>query len=113
MVITKDKKLYLIFAITSLGIALAMFLLILFFPKFLPKKLPLFYSLPWGETQLGSFEQFFIIPGIITLITLLNMIISWQLHPTQAFFKKILTISILPITLILTATFIKIVLIFI
>lgn len=113
MVTIKDKRLHLIFVIISLGIALAIALLILFFSKFLPKKLPLFYSLPWGEAQLGSSEQFFIIPGSIALITLLNMIISWQLHPTQAFFKKILTISILVATLILTTTFIKIVLIFI
>lgn len=90
--------------------AIGLFILLLF--PLLPTKMPLFYSLSWGDKQLVSHGQFFIIPAIITLITLLNLIISWQLHPTQSFFKKVLTFTSLITTLILTTTFIKIVLIF-
>lgn len=81
--------------------------------RFLPPKLPLFYSLPWGDGQLATHQQFLIIPASIALITLLNIIISWQLHPQQIFFKKVLLFSSLIVSLILTITFIKIVLIFI
>jgi len=78
----------------------------------LPPRLPLFYSLAWGETQLASHQQFLIIPASIILISMLNFTISSQLHPVQNFFKKILNISSLICSLILTITFAKIVLMF-
>lgn len=87
-----------------------MFILIFF--RHLPPKLPLFYSLPWGDEQLANHQQFLIIPASIALIALLNLIISWQLHPSQVFFKKILLTSSLLNSFILTITFVKIFLIF-
>lgn len=87
-------------------------LFILIFAKSLPPKLPLFYSLPWGEKQLVNHQQLLIIPASITLVTLCNLIISWQLHPQQAFFKNILLSSSVLISLILTITFFKIIAIF-
>lgn len=81
--------------------------------KFLPPRLPLFYSLAWGDKQLATHEQFLIIPAIISLITLTNILISWHLHPAQSFFKKILLLQSLTVSLILTITFSKIVLSFI
>ena len=81
--------------------------------NFLPPKLPLYYSLPWGDSQLVAYQQLLIIPASISLITLLNLLISWQLHPSQLFFKKILLIASLLISLVLTITFLKIILIFI
>lgn len=94
-------------------LAVILSILIAFFPISLPAKLPLFYSLPWGESQIVNSQQFFIIPATIILISLINLALSWQLHPTQTFFKKILLISSLICTLILTIALIKIVLIFI
>lgn len=79
----------------------------------LPAKLPLFYSLPWGPGQLATHQQFLIIPGLISIVALLNLFISWQLHPSQSFFKKLLLLSPFIISLILTVTFIKIILIFV
>ena len=81
--------------------------------KFLPPKLPLFYSLAWGDNQLANHQQLLIIPALISLIALLNLIISWQLHDSQRFFKRILIFLSLLISLILTITFFKIILIFI
>lgn len=107
------KKLYLWISILSFTQALLISLIILLFFRFLPPKLPLFYSLPWGDEQLVSHIQFFIIPGIIVLITLLNLIVSLHLHEQQLFFKKILLIGTLVFIPILTITFIKIVLIFV
>ena len=36
---------------------------------FLPPKLPLFYSLPWGEKQLAQNQQLLIIPASIAIIS--------------------------------------------
>lgn len=81
--------------------------------RFLPDKLPLFYSAPWGEEQLATHGQFLIIPATIVIVTLLNLVISWQLHNQQSFFKNALILQSLLVSLILTVTFIKIILLFV
>lgn len=100
-----------------LAIPLALSLIIITFialsANLLPPKLPLFYSLAWGDNQLANRQQLLIIPAVISLITLVNLIISWQLHPRQIFLKKVLTFSSVLISIILSLTFFKIVSIFI
>lgn len=86
---------------------------IIIFGKFLPPKLPLFYSLSWGEKQLANSIQLLIIPASIAAVALFNLIVSWQLHDSQSVFKKILLYSSILISIILTITFLKIILIFI
>lgn len=81
--------------------------------RFLPSKLPLFYSIAWGEGQLATHQQFLIIPASISLMALVNLIIAWQLHSSQLFFKKILLFSSSIVSLILIITLIKIILLFI
>lgn len=93
-------------------ISSVMVILILLLSKLLPTRLPLFYSLPWGEKELVQKLQLLIIPAIIALVTLSNLIISWQLHSSQNFFKKILLFSSLLVSLILAITFFKIISIF-
>lgn len=98
--------------IPPLILSLILALIILTGLESLPARLPLFYSLIWGEGQLATHRQFLIIPSGIILISLLNFTIASQLHPSQAFFKIILRISSLVIAAILAVTFIKIVLMF-
>ena len=98
---------------TPLILSLLMVVFISAFAKSLPPVIPLFYSLPWGEKQLVNHSQLFLLPSIMVLVALGNLIISWQLHPQQAFFKNILSIATLSVSLILTMTFLKIILIFI
>jgi hypothetical protein len=93
-------------------ISIPLGLFIIFFANILPPKLPLFYSLPWGESQLVNHQQLLIVPASVILITLLNYIISLQLHQSQKFFKMLLFSSSYLLTLILTITFLKIILIF-
>lgn len=81
--------------------------------NFLPEKLPLFYSLAWGEKQLATHQQFMAIPSSIGLIALVNLIISWQLHHSQSFFQKALLVSSIIVSLILTISFIKVILNFV
>lgn len=38
----------------------------------LPEKLPLYYSLPWGVSQLASKVELFLLPAIMVLINLVN-----------------------------------------
>lgn len=78
----------------------------------LPPRLPLFYSLSWGENQLASPPQLLIIPGSILLTALVNLTVSWQLHPAQGFFKQILSATSAVCALALTLSFIKIIFIF-
>lgn len=100
--------------INTIPLFLSLFitLFIAFSSRFLPPKLPLFYSLAWGDAQLANHQQLLIIPGLISLVALFNLIISWQLHNSQAFFKKTLIFISLLVSLILTITFLKIVFIF-
>lgn len=107
----KQKKFLIVYA--PIIFSLIITLLIIFLSKHLPPKLPIFYSLPWGDKQLGSIQQLFILPAIIILISLFNLVISWQLHEQQTYFKSILFFSSLLVTIILTITFFKIVFIFI
>lgn len=96
-----------------LTLALITTILILNLSRVLPQKLPLFYSLPWGNKQLVDKQQLLIIPAIMVGITFINLIISWQLHPSQTFFKKTLIYSSIVISIICLVTFLKIIFIFI
>ncbi len=109
----KDNPISLWISLSPLGLSLVLTLAIWGLLQFLPQKLPLFYSLPWGDQQLATRQQFLIIPAITSLVTLLNLSFSWQLHSSQMFFKRLLLISSLIISLVLFITFIKIVLIFV
>ena len=97
-----------------LPISISLFLLFLIFllPKFLPSKLPLFYSLPWGDAQLGNSNQFMIIPAVILILSLVNMLIVRQLHPQQVLFKTILLFTSIFLSLILLVTVLRVVMIF-
>lgn len=100
-------------SLPSILTALILALTILLIFEFLPSKLPLFFSLSWGEPQLVTHQQFYIIPASILLITFINLLILLKLNSTYDFFKKILVFSTIITTIILTITFLKIVLIFI
>lgn len=83
------------------------------FYQSLPSKLPLFYSLSWGQAELVSKQQFFILPTVIVLINLLNTFIASQLHSSQIVLRKVLVGSLVLIDLIILVTALKILLIFI
>lgn len=86
--------------------------LLLFYPL-LPNKLPLFYSLPWGENQLVFKGQLLILPTLLILAAIFNATLAWHLHPTQQVLRGILLWSLIFISLIITITAAKIFFIFI
>ena len=109
----KSDKFFLLPIISSIvSIIMITFFILIFFNR-LPPELPLFYSLPWGETQLISKERFFILPIIIILTALINSFIASQLHSLQFVLKRILMLSLLLINLIILITVMNILSIFI
>jgi hypothetical protein len=93
-----------IFWSTSASILLSLFLMIifLFYLEQLPIQIPLFYSLPWGDTQLASKSQFVLLPSVILLIALVNLSITWYLHSSQLTMKRIIVFSTTMIALLAT-----------
>lgn len=81
--------------------------------KSLPHKLPLFYSLPWGENRLINSTQFILLPVLIVLVLLINLVTSWHLHSSQLLIKRILAVSSMVISLLILTTALKIISIFI
>ncbi len=95
---TKIKLFYyrqdkIVFWLNSISLLFALLITILFLgvADLLPLKIPLFYSLPWGESQLVSLSQFLILPFIIILSSLINLTIAWHLHSSQAVIKKLVS----------------------
>jgi|SRR3989344_1449579 len=102
-----------IFSLSAIGASLIFAVFILISLNFLPRRLPLFYSLTWGEEQLANPQQFLIIPSLIICIILVNLMFSWQLHKSQQFFKAaLISASIVTSSLFLVTT-IKIFLLFV
>lgn len=77
----------------------------------LPPKLPLFYSLPWGESQLTNKNQIIILPALIILVTLVHSFITFHLHNIHFVLKRILMLSVIFIDLIVLVTTVKIILV--
>lgn len=75
----------------------------------LPKQLPIFYSLSWGEAQFGHVNQFLIFPSLIALTILINLITSWHLHFSQILIKRILAIASFIISILLSVAAFKII----
>ena len=78
----------------------------------LPQKVPLFYSLPWGEAQLVSKPQLFLLPLLILLVGLVNLVMSWQLHESQLPLKRIIHISTVIFAVLIFITTLRVILIF-
>ncbi|MBI4036485.1 hypothetical protein HY386_01230 [Candidatus Daviesbacteria bacterium] len=109
----RKAKVFLKIELWPIFLAVVMTTVILFMPIFSPSKLPLFYSLPWGEGQLAMLPQFFILPAILVCITLINLMIYWQLHDKQRLFKQVIQATSLVCATVLLVSFMKIILIFI
>lgn len=87
--------------------------LFMFFYSQLPPRLPLFYSLPWGQQQLVDKQQFLILPAVLLLINLVNIFIAYHLHEVQTVLKRILLLSLVVVDLLILVTAVKILTIFV
>lgn len=83
-------------------------IVILALKGFLPPVVPLFYGLPTGAEQLTPKLELFLVPTVGLIITAINVLVS--IFSKDDFLKKSLIISTTFISLLLTVTVIKIVL---
>lgn len=58
----------------------------------LPPQVPLYYSLPWGESQLAQASLLFIFPTISLILLLINHLFAISLTKTSLLLSRILLI---------------------
>lgn len=78
----------------------------------LPPKLPLFYSLAWGQEQLVEKFHFLLLPLILVLINLINLLLAFQLHSSQKVLKRMLLGSLALINIIVLIDVLKVLFLF-
>ncbi len=94
--------------IVAIAINILVILIVLLLQKFFPPQVPLLYGLPEGELQLVS-SLSLTIPSLISLLVIvINVIISYFLK--EEFFKKILIITAIGLSIFSITTTVKIVL---
>lgn len=78
--------------------------------RYFPEQIPLFYSRPWGDTQIVDYWYIVLLPILMHLFYFLNIIVSKRFFPNQKIPQKIFTISTIISIVLFTAVFIRIVL---
>lgn len=101
-------KLVYICIISTLSLSVISSLTIIWIKNALPTKVPLFYSLSWGQHQLAPINWLFLLPGITICIMGINLIISKQLHESQLILKRMLLGVILVSDLLILITIVRI-----
>ncbi|MBI5464986.1 hypothetical protein HY946_00040 [Candidatus Gottesmanbacteria bacterium] len=94
----------------SFAILLSVFAFLLLTWKSLPPQLPLFYSLPWGEEQLGKPIFLLILPLSSLFWGILNFSLAVFSFEKQPLAAKILVWATTWITFLATITLVKIIL---
>lgn len=87
--LTEDKLIRLGVRLNLL-LYLVAFLLLLFFWRWLPPQVPLFYSRPWGESQLVSPARLLLLPLLSLLVFILNFGIVLKTSKEEKFIARIL-----------------------
>lgn len=77
--------------------------------KSLPPQLPLFYSLPRSNLQLGTPLLLLLLPGFSILVFVLNLFISALFYGEEILIAKLLNITGFVVSILFLITFIKIV----
>lgn len=56
----------------------------------LPPQVPLYYSLPWGQSQLSQASSLFILPTLSTVLLLINHLFAISLSKTSLLLSQLL-----------------------
>ena len=67
-------------------------LLIIYYPQ-LPPEIPLYFSQPWGQMQLGSYANLFYFPVASLIILLINNLLSAVYLGSSLLFSRLLILS--------------------
>lgn len=92
-----------------LGANFMMILAVLFKFTSLPPQIPLFYSRPDGEAQLGEWWFIFLIPLLMNLLYILNVYLQKKFFSDNAFVIRFLYYFKLFVVIVLTIIFLKII----
>ncbi|MFI5240960.1 MAG: hypothetical protein ACHQUA_00845 [Microgenomates group bacterium] len=91
----------------SVGISLFIAILVVILKGFLPPEVPLYYGKAVGEEQLVPTLGLLFAPGVSLFVTILNVALSKSIK--DVFFKKVLIVSALFVSILIAITVIKIV----
>lgn len=75
----------------------------------LPPELPLYYSRPWGQAQIGSLNSFLLLPLLGALISFVNFFLTKTFFRQNSFLTRALEINSLILNSLLLVTIIKII----
>lgn len=75
----------------------------------LPPQVPLYYSLPWGESQLASTSALFLLPTLSIAIVLINHLFAISFSKNIILLSRLLLVISLVISFFSLITLIKIV----
>jgi hypothetical protein len=75
----------------------------------LPPEVPLYYSLPWGQSQLSSASSLFILPTISLVLLLINHLFAISLAKTSILLSRLLVVVSLIFSLLSLITILQIV----
>lgn len=75
----------------------------------LPPQVPLYYSLPWGESQLASAPALFILPTISLVLLVINHLFAISLSKTSQLLSKFLIAASLVVSLFSLITLVRII----
>jgi len=76
----------------------------------LPNQIPLFYSRPWGESQIAEIWYIALLPILMHLLFFLNVFIINRYFKDDEMFTKLFTIANYCIIIAFTVIFVKILL---
>lgn len=85
--LSRDKLLLLFLAISCILVLLEVTLLLFNLRQF-PPKVPIFYSMPWGEKMLSAPLFLWIFPGISIVCVIINFAIVSFLSDENKFLKR-------------------------
>lgn len=93
------------------NLLLIIFQLIFLLIKFndLPKQVPLYYSLPWGEGQLAAAASLFLLPTFSIMVLLLNNLIATFFLKTIPLFSHLLIIFSLIFSFLASISLVRII----
>jgi hypothetical protein len=89
------------FYVISLVVILMMTGAIGLFWKVLPRVIPLYYSLPWGEARLAPKIQLFILPIVGLVVVVMNVVVGKILKLFPVLLARMLGVSALVIVILL------------
>jgi hypothetical protein len=108
----EDKKVKLSLRLSLSFLGLVLILVLVLWTR-LPARLPLFYSLPWGEDQLASKSWFLILPLICFLLVVFNLRLAASLIKKEVLLARILIWSTVILSFLIGTTTVRILLIII